>query len=59
MMEWIFTKFSGEVMPLKMTLTLYFLIRSFYHSKMADVQVYEVDAKLAHISVGPWNFVCR
>jgi hypothetical protein len=31
--------------------------RTFNHSKMADVQTSEVNAKLASVNVGPWNFV--
>jgi hypothetical protein len=27
------------------------------HSKMADVQTFEVGAKLAPVNVGPWDFV--
>jgi hypothetical protein len=46
-------KFSREIMPLKVTLMLYFLIRTFNHSKMADVQTSEVDEKLAPVNVGP------
>jgi hypothetical protein len=45
-------KFSTEVMPSKVTSTPYFLIPSFNHSKMADVQTSEVDAKLAPVNVG-------
>jgi hypothetical protein len=47
-------KFSREVMPLKVTSTS---TMTFKHSKMADVQISEVDAKLAPVNVGPSNFV--
>jgi hypothetical protein len=43
-------KFSREVMPLKVTSMLYFLIE---HSKMVDIQTSEVDAKLAPVIMGP------
>jgi hypothetical protein len=31
--------------------------RTFNHSKIADVQTSEVDAKLAPVNMGPWNLV--
>jgi hypothetical protein len=40
-------------MPLKVTSRLQFQSRSFNHSKMADVETFEVDAKFAPVSVGP------
>jgi hypothetical protein len=46
-------KFNREVMPLKVISTPYFLIPYLNHSKMADVQTSEVDAKLAPVNVGP------
>jgi hypothetical protein len=46
-------KLSREVMPLKVTSTPYFLIPYLKHSKMADVQTSEVDAKLAPFNAGP------
>jgi hypothetical protein len=41
----------------KMTSKPYFLIPSFSHSKMVDVQTSELDTKLAPVSVGLWYFV--
>jgi hypothetical protein len=38
-------------MPLKVTSTPYFLIRTFNNSKMVDVKTSEVDAKLAPVNV--------
>jgi hypothetical protein len=47
-------KFSRDVMPLKMTSTMpYLLVRSYSHCKMADGEIFEVDVKLAAVKVGP------
>jgi hypothetical protein len=45
-------KIGREVMPLKVTSRHTFKFRTFNHSKMADVQTSEVDAKLASVNVG-------
>jgi hypothetical protein len=45
-------------MTLKVTTTPEFLISSFKHSKIVDVQTSDVDAKLSPVNVGPLNFVC-
>jgi hypothetical protein len=39
-------------MPLTVIMMPYFII-TYLHSKMADVQYFEVDAKLAPVNVGP------
>jgi hypothetical protein len=45
-------------MPLKVDLdTNFFKYRSCNNSKMADVTISEVGAKLAPVNVGPRNFV--
>jgi hypothetical protein len=46
-------KFSSEAMPLKVTSTSCVLSPgSFNHLKMEDVQISEMDAKLAPVNVG-------
>jgi hypothetical protein len=50
-------KFSIHVMSLKVTWFSIFKSCSFNHSKMADVQTFEVDVKLSPVSTVPWNVV--
>jgi hypothetical protein len=46
-------KLNRGAIPLNVISTPYFLIPYFVHSKMADVQTYEVNGKLAPFNVRP------
>jgi hypothetical protein len=46
-------KIGREEIPLKVTSEPYILSRSFSCSKMAAVQTFEVDARLAPVNMGP------